>query len=354
MNYNIIHSAFLKKAYYLIKNSFIPCKDNGYTSKLLESKLLVYFVIVIFIAKIITVSFFIPFPKNIFFADITKIDLINLLNQDRQKLGLNPLTQNNTLDKAAYLKGEDMIQNSYFSHQSPEGITPWFWFLQAGYDYKYAGENLAIGFVDSKNVYDAWLNSPSHKENLLNPNYKEIGTAVLQNFGNNNATIVVQLFGSPLVLDPAIKNQRLNQVKSKPQIDNNEPQNKIETDTPSEDQTPLLTENTTDEVTVIEKVLAGSTKYPVISKPDNNAKNTFYLKFLNFIVYNNNAILQRVSYGLLILISVLLLFVIFSNFQVQKGSAIIRSLMLIATLYACITINQDIINQIIPYRTATP
>src|SRR6185436_7850636 len=102
-----------------------------------------------------------------------------------------------TLNKAAMAKAQDMVKNGYFAHESPQGISPWYWFKQAGYVYKYAGENLAVGFVDSKTVYDAWFNSPSHKANLLNKNYTQVGTAIVSGF-DGNSIVVVQEFGRPL------------------------------------------------------------------------------------------------------------------------------------------------------------
>lgn len=167
--------------------------------KFLQSKILLYSIIFLLVLKIFTVVIFVNFPQNIFFADITRIALINLVNQGRQEAGLQPLIENEKLDSAAKLKAEDMVQKEYFSHQSPEGTNPWYWFKAAGYNYKYAGENLAIGFFDSQDVYWAWLNSPSHKDNLLNSKYKEMGIAVLSGFGPNNAIVVVQLFGSPAI-----------------------------------------------------------------------------------------------------------------------------------------------------------
>ena len=97
-----------------------------------------------------TVLVSINIPQNIFFADITKSALENFVNQTRQSVGLQPLTENTALDQAAQIKAENMVQDNYFEHTSPSGITPWAWFVQAGYNYKYAGENLAIGFFDSK------------------------------------------------------------------------------------------------------------------------------------------------------------------------------------------------------------
>lgn len=162
----------------------------------LQSKALFYCAILIFVLKIGISLAPVNFPKNIFFADITKAALEAMVNQARQARGLEALADSRILDQAAMMKAENMVQNQYFSHTGPDGTSPWHWFSTAKYNYKYAGENLAVGFYESREVYEAWLNSPSHKDNLLNPNYKEIGTAILGGFGPNNAIIVVQLFGS--------------------------------------------------------------------------------------------------------------------------------------------------------------
>ena len=133
---------------------------------------------------------------NLFSANITKTALIDLTNQERQKFNLAALNENPLLDRAAYLKALDMVKNGYFDHNSPGGTKPWYWFDQSGYDYKYAGENLAIGFTDSGAVNNAWIASPTHRANILNRNYREIGIAILNTyFQGSPAVIVVQLFG---------------------------------------------------------------------------------------------------------------------------------------------------------------
>jgi len=169
------------------------------TIKLLQNNTLLYCAVLLLVLKIVAVVLFINLPQNIFFADITKSVLEKFVNQTRQSLGLNPLLPNEKLSQAAKLKAENMVQNQYFSHTSPTGVSPWFWFAKAGYNYKYAGENLAVGFFESEEVYNAWLNSPSHRENIINPKYTEVGTAVLKGFGGDNTVVVVQTFGSPSV-----------------------------------------------------------------------------------------------------------------------------------------------------------
>ena len=197
MNYSLEGGEIFNKISQKIKNFFVSHTNIIYAQKLLMSNFLLYLIVFTFVIKLIIVGIQTPIPQNLFFADITKIDLVNMLNENRKTLGLNVLVENETLNKAAKLKAEDMIKNNYFSHQSPQGITPWFWFKKAGYTYKYAGENLAVGFVDSETVYNAWFNSSSHRDNLLNKNYTEIGTAVVEGF-ESNSIVVVQLFGNPV------------------------------------------------------------------------------------------------------------------------------------------------------------
>jgi hypothetical protein len=92
-----------------------------------------------------------------------------------------------------------MLAKGYWAHFAPDGTSPWSFFLKFGYKYKYAGENLARDFSDASSAVNAWMNSPTHKENILNPNYKEIGIGVVEgNLAGADTTIIVQFFGSTL------------------------------------------------------------------------------------------------------------------------------------------------------------
>ncbi len=124
--------------------------------------------------------------------------LVTLTNSDRGANNLGALQVNPLLTKAAQAKADDMAKKGYFAHTSPDGTTSWFWFTQAGYTYSYAGENLAVDFGDSKDVEDAWLNSPTHRANILNSHYTEIGIATAVGmYQGHEATFVVQMFGAP-------------------------------------------------------------------------------------------------------------------------------------------------------------
>jgi hypothetical protein len=151
----------------------------------------------VFCTAIAAVAIFSLFFNVSLASDISVQKVIDLTNADRSEKGLSILTENNKLKKAAENKAEDMIKNNYFSHNSPEGVTPWHWMEQEKYDYDYAGENLAMDFTAAEKMNDAWLASPTHRANILNEKYKDIGIAVKEGMINGHSTIdVVQMFGS--------------------------------------------------------------------------------------------------------------------------------------------------------------
>lgn len=136
--------------------------------------------------------------KTVLGASIAASVLVDMTNESRLAYNVTPLVRSEKLDHAAELKATDMSAKSYFSHNSPQGVTPWHWFKEVGYTFVYAGENLAIDFTESREVQNAWLASPLHKENILNVNFQEIGIATMEGVYNNRPTIfVVQMFGTP-------------------------------------------------------------------------------------------------------------------------------------------------------------
>ncbi len=125
--------------------------------------------------------------------------LISMTNSARSNSGLGSLSTNPQLTSAAYAKAQDMLANQYFAHTSPSGKTPWDFIKGAGYNYSYAGENLAIGYSDASELFNAWMNSATHRQNILNPNFREIGMAVVSGTYEGAQTIVVaQEFGAPV------------------------------------------------------------------------------------------------------------------------------------------------------------
>ncbi|HRH24386.1 MAG TPA: CAP domain-containing protein [Candidatus Paceibacterota bacterium] len=131
-------------------------------------------------------------------AAVITSTLVDLANDDRKQDNLGTLTINPKLVAAAQAKANDMAAKGYFAHNSPDGQTSWTWFQQAGYSFSYAGENLAVNFADSEDVEEAWMDSPTHRANILNGKFTEIGIATAQGeYKGKKTTFVVQMFGRP-------------------------------------------------------------------------------------------------------------------------------------------------------------
>ena len=132
-------------------------------------------------------------------ASISSQDLLTLTNQQRAVAGVAPLSLNQELSQAAAGKAEDMFTNNYWAHISPSGVTPWAFIRGAGYNYSYAGENLARGYTTAQDTMNAWMASPEHRANILSPNYIDVGFAVAQGnlTGDNGTVLVVEEFGKP-------------------------------------------------------------------------------------------------------------------------------------------------------------
>ncbi|HPN96841.1 MAG TPA: CAP domain-containing protein [Candidatus Moranbacteria bacterium] len=147
--------------------------------------------------SIATSAMVLAFPFGVLASEINVKNVIKFVNESRVAQGFSELKENEKLNKIAQDKLEDMITNKYFAHTSPKGITPWFWFEKNGYDYKYAGENLAINFLKAEDQHKAWMASPTHRKNILNTSYQEIGVAVGAGEINGQTSIItVQEFGT--------------------------------------------------------------------------------------------------------------------------------------------------------------
>jgi len=153
------------------------------------------------------------------YAAVIAAVLVDLANGDRATQHLGTLTINERLVAAAQAKANDMAAKSYFAHVSPEGVNPWHWFTQAGYKFEYAGENLAVDFNDSADVNSAWMNSPTHRQNILDPHFTEIGIAIAQGmYQGRPTTFVVQEFGSPASQSRPIASQTVPKNPTTPAV----------------------------------------------------------------------------------------------------------------------------------------
>lgn len=182
-----------------LKKYFIPHEHNDHHPHFLRHESMLFmFLLIIIIELGFLAQVFLVFDKTKFLASVLPGVLVDLTNEERLEYGAGKLTVNPLLVSAAEMKANDMATKGYFAHTSPEGLTPWYWLGQVGYKYFSAGENLAVNFYDSEDVDRAWMNSPTHKANIIKAEYTEIGIGVARGIYQGRSTIfVAQFFGKP-------------------------------------------------------------------------------------------------------------------------------------------------------------
>lgn len=181
-----------------LSDLFIPQHNNDHRAGILKPQMLSLLTLFFVCSQIFLNVFSFTGAKVLgYSSNISPERILELTNKKRVESGLSPLKANSLLSEAAQRKAADMFAFNYWAHSSPSGRDPWSFFKEIGYKYIYAGENLARDFKDPESVVEAWMNSPSHKENLLNGKYQEIGIAVVDGtLQGVETTLVVQHFGS--------------------------------------------------------------------------------------------------------------------------------------------------------------
>lgn len=215
-----------------LKHLFHPQRSNNHRPKFLHPKPLIFLTLVAvgfyqFVGLIATIH---PLSGSIlgYASNITVSQVVESTNASRSSSGLGSLTYNNALAQAAIAKAQNMFSEGYWAHTSPSGMEPWDFIRSAGYSYRIAGENLARDFDSTPPMMDAWMNSPTHRANILNPRYEEIGVAVVDGLLNGvETTLVVQMFGSPqdqvVVAQPSVSAPAVESVSTTPPAEANVP-----------------------------------------------------------------------------------------------------------------------------------
>ena len=179
------------------KQLVVPTQDNGFRPFMQRTGAILAVLAIVIAAQFIHSNFI----SGRVLGNNPKIAVEQLLaatNAQRSTEHSNPLTISANLSAAALAKANDMFKNQYWSHDSPTGVTPWKWITDQGYTYLKAGENLARGFNNTNSIVTAWMNSPSHRENVMNPAYSEVGFAVVDGkLDGRNTTIVVAMYAQP-------------------------------------------------------------------------------------------------------------------------------------------------------------
>lgn len=302
------------------RHFFTPHHTNGHRPRALHNNTLSV-IIVFLLAFIISLQ---PlkqkYPSVLGISSSIKVqELLNITNQKRAEAGLSPLTLNSQLSNAANAKASYMFQKNFWAHVAPDGTTPWYFIKNSGYEYLYAGENLARGFNTAPDVVNAWMASPTHRENMLSSNYKDIGFAVQTGTLTGSETVlVVEEFGS-----------RYSATKNTESTNTQEPQSVIPTiskapltvaeNKESVENTPISSQNQS--VTNSKQVIANKNIEAAISNPLIDTKSTkqnlalailailIIVLVLDAIIIERRKIVRVVSHNLdhIIFLSILLL-----------------------------------------------
>lgn len=181
-----------------LRHWFSPHTNNNFRAKLLHNSGIIAIIGIIVSGNVFLKLLDHPNLHILgFTSSITIDEVVRATNQERLGAGLAPLSYSEKLADAARRKAANMLEENYWAHNSPSGKSPWTWIKAAGYNYTYAGENLAKDFGDTSRMISAWMASPTHRDNIVSAKYKEIGIAVVPGTLQGNETVlVVQLFGA--------------------------------------------------------------------------------------------------------------------------------------------------------------
>lgn len=182
-----------------LKHHFVPHAGNDYHPHFLQKTamaMMSFLVILTFVMSNIQALVWVNVDWMV--SAILPAVIVASTNDEREDDSLSELKRNPVLDQAAQMKAEHMAAEGYFAHYSPSGVSPWHWFKTANYNFIHAGENLAVHFTDSGRLVDAWMDSPTHRANIMNGQFTEIGIGVAEGeYEGYDTLFVVQMFGSP-------------------------------------------------------------------------------------------------------------------------------------------------------------
>lgn len=310
---------FLKDSGKILKDFFIPHTGNDHKPQALRPKsLAIYLIIIIFLKALMSGLLFFIYPTPAELSSTITKKLIELTNQRRQEKGLDILEVNPLLVEAALTKANDMLTRDYFAHETPEGKRPWQWIDRSQYDYIYAGENLAMGFTSAEMIFSAFMKSPTHQRNILNPKYQEIGVAVLSGeLAGQKTDVLVQFFAT----------QRLALAQQK------SPSSATESKTST---SPNI--DSSQKITYLEPASKFTVSGAMVVAEETSSKKNL----VDLIIHYSNILF--IAFLIFVLISLLLN--IFIKIKVQHPSLIIQTLAVIAVILAILFIKFHFLEKI--------
>ena len=181
-----------------IRHWFTPHHTNNYRAQWLHHSHLTLILVLVLVFNFSLVFLHRLDPHILGFSSSITVDEVVLqTNQQRLSHGLPALKISQQLTQAAQAKAQYMFAHDFWAHIAPDGTLPWKFILDAGYNYLYAGENLAKDFSNTPNMIQAWMDSPTHRDNIISPKYQDIGVAVVPGrLLGKDTVLVVQMFGT--------------------------------------------------------------------------------------------------------------------------------------------------------------
>lgn len=188
----------------LLADLFIPGVHNNFKPRSLHPQRLLFYSLSAIFFKVILVVTVIILPveawltPNILAEQSRKV--VSLTNTIRQNLNLARLNESPILTQAAYNKAADMLLKQYFAHTGPDAKTLADWLKGIKYNFAVAGENLAMGFASPEEVVNGWTRSQTHYQNMIDPDFKEIGVGMVSGlYEKVDTTLVAEYFGTPVI-----------------------------------------------------------------------------------------------------------------------------------------------------------
>ena len=319
-----------------LKTYIFPSSENEYKPHIfrgVSTAILLFAVVLVLIASVSSTLFV---ERSGLLGAIYPSVLVDLANEARIEENQKPLKINEKLVQAAQMKANDMAKKSYFEHTSPEGLSPWYWIGLSGYQFLYAGENLAVDFSVSKSVNKAWLESPGHAANILSPNFTEVGIATAEGVFEGRETIfVVQMFGTPVPIIPT-KISETGEVAG----------SKIETERPATEQKVVIVEEiTTEKESLVVARDTGADEEAIGQQSAGTVEPTEapgyekYSNWYDWIILNPAKFIEYALTTAAVLIALFLLLMIFINIRLQHFRNILFGVVILVILSISIYLN---------------
>ena len=203
-----------------LHNFFIPHAGNDHRPHALRPRALKWYVALLVGVKVIAVTLlFSSYPDFARLSGDIAEEVVRMVNASRAQLALSPLILDPALTRAAELKAQDMLGRGYFEHVSPDGKMPWEWITTQSYRFQSMGENLAMDFTTGESAHLALMRSDTHRTNILEKRYQNIGIGVATgNFAGRETNILVEFFAAPSTARTAAAASAVPPVSAKPAL----------------------------------------------------------------------------------------------------------------------------------------